>query len=141
MEDLVQNILIPDYEPVVLKVQVVRSMSEIIRGHRENMDKARDLGLVGILMGFIRDDEEPRLSRWSCYILVYMCSTSMVCLREVLKAPGVGMLRGLDDSLTRLEEQSWNGWPKNYAALLREVLGFKERQNRIDPRLLAGLLH
>ena len=135
METLIQTILTNESTEAPLKIQVLRSMSEIFRGHRENLEKARTLGLIGILTKFICEEHNSRICRWSCYVLVYMCTTSMVCLKEMMQeAQG----RDCDDSLKVLEEHSWKGWPRNYAALIREVLGFKERQDRIDPRLLAG---
>ncbi|XP_072051632.1 armadillo-like helical domain-containing protein 2 [Amphiura filiformis] len=138
-ETLVNILTKPDNaQQIPLKVQVLRSLSEIIRGHRDNLEKARLLGLLDILTNFIREGENPRLGRWSCYILVFMCTTSMMCLKHMIKGPAGEEEDFMDDALKVLEKHSWNGWPKNYASLLMEVLGFRERQDRIDPRLLAG---
>ncbi len=144
MEMLIENILKNNtsgrrsIQQTQLRIQVLRSLSEIIRGHRDCLEKARRLGLVETLSNCIRDGENTTLTRWSCYVLVFMCTTSMACLKEIMGGHAGDKDDFMEDALKILEGLSWSGWPKNYATILMEVLGLKERQDRIDPRLLAG---
>ncbi|XP_071797104.1 armadillo-like helical domain-containing protein 2 [Asterias amurensis] len=116
-------ILKDDTSPPSLKTQVVKSLSEICRAHRDNCQRAESLALTPDLARLIQANEsEPRLVRWCCYALVVLCSSGMSYLRTLMEWSD-GDSGSFKEILEELENESWKGWPRNYAAVLRDFLG------------------
>ncbi|XP_022093633.1 uncharacterized protein LOC110980886 [Acanthaster planci] len=120
---ILAQILKDEASSATLKTEVVKALSELCRAHKDNCDRVyQELDLMPILAKFVASHFDPRLVRWSCYALVVLCASGTKVVRALIdhtKTDG----GNFKECLEEMEEISWKGWPRNYAAVLRDFLG------------------
>ncbi|XP_038064406.1 uncharacterized protein LOC119734872 [Patiria miniata] len=107
-----------------LKTEVVKALSEICRAHKDNCSQVCEgLVLLPVLAELVTSHADPALTRWSCYALVVVCASSTKVVRALMEYYSETDGGNLKECLEEMEEGSWKGWPRNYAAVIRDFLG------------------
>ncbi|XP_072168534.1 armadillo-like helical domain-containing protein 2 [Diadema setosum] len=108
--------------PMPVRTQVVQSLSEIYRGHRDHTKQFRTLGVISIIADIIRMYNDSALLRWCCYTLFTVCAGS---LRNVALVEA----EELKENFSVLAQLSWKGWPRNYAQGLLLIIGYAQEED------------
>lgn len=102
-------------------VTLLESLISLCYVHLSNQSRVSSLGLVPALMAILDpiSYRSTRTKMWLCYLLDVLCCNNMPMMRILERQPG------LKFSLEVMENQDWSHWPRNYATILLQVLGFK----------------
>ncbi|KAJ8038011.1 Armadillo-like helical domain-containing protein 2 [Holothuria leucospilota] len=108
--------------PPPLRLQVIKSIAEMCRTHKDNVQTIIDLGVAEDIIAKLRSaGTDFSLVRWGCYTLVGLCAVSLVILKSVQSNYGDEELK---KKLQVLSDLSWHAWPRNYALVLMDLIGF-----------------
>nr|XP_054763290.1 armadillo-like helical domain-containing protein 2 [Lytechinus pictus] len=120
--DLLLGYLSDRETSIRVRTQIVRSLSEIYRGHRDHGEKFRSMGVITILADLLKKYNDSALLRWCCYTLFTLCAGSLV---------NVGLVEAHDlkENFTVLASLSWKGWPKNYAQMMLLMVGYAKEED------------
>ncbi|XP_071962367.1 armadillo-like helical domain-containing protein 2 [Antedon mediterranea] len=121
---LVLEILNNIENPRALRIQAVRSVSEICKGHRDNIDSFVRNGGISSITDNLGSTTDPRMTRWCIYTLVTSSVNNLAILRALSGVPD------LPNLLRKTVGLSWNGWECNYATILLTLLGYKDETDK-----------
>lgn len=105
-----------------VRTQIMRSLSEIYRGHRDHGELYRSLRVIPIIADIIKMHNDSALLRWCCYALFTICAGS---LRNVSLVEA----HNLKENFSVLAGLSWKGWPKNYAQVMMLIVGYAKEED------------
>lgn len=111
------SFMLKDVEtPDALKLQIIKSLSEICCGVKQNQDTARENMLIPTIIEFmtnLQDEDEAR--KWCLHTLFYLLCNNEENQKQALENPhfGVCVLRGLCDN--------WDDWDHNEARELETM--------------------
>ncbi|XP_066570671.1 armadillo-like helical domain-containing protein 2 [Amia ocellicauda] len=115
-------------------ITILKTLSGISYTHHKNQQKAMDLNLCDMLLGFLHQEEDPLLTDspksilvkfWTCYLLSVLCWNNIPQIRLLSNS------QSLRRDLEILRKKRWDDWPNNYAQELVDLLGFSPSHPQI----------
>ena len=110
-------------EPQKLKLELIKSISEICWMNQQNQEKARSFGVCEKLTKMLQDEDKHSLNmrRWIVYTLWCLLANNYENQTFVLSIPA--MKSSLKKSLKGLFDKNWRCWERNEARELYMLLG------------------